>query len=224
MPVLLAIETSGDACSVALAQGARGEQVHALHRVEARAHARTLLPMIETLLAEAGQSMAALDGIAFGRGPGSFTGLRIAAAVTQGLAWARDLPVYDCSSLAALARTALVEVDRAAPSPAGVVVLVDARMGELYWNAWRCEGDRIEALGEDRLDAPAHLAAPLAALPAGDWLFAGDGLAHEALIVPAFERVAARLPGTLPEARQLLPEALARAARGDGVSADRAVP
>jgi tRNA threonylcarbamoyladenosine biosynthesis protein TsaB len=167
---LLAIETSTIACSAALHDGAL-----LLERFEIapREHAELLLPMIDALLAEAGWSRERLDVIAFGRGPGAFTGLRIAAAVAQGIAFGLDLPVVPVSTLAALARGAMGE-----ESGARVIAAMDARMGEVYWGAYELEGsgeqggvDTLESRGEEQVCAPAQ-----AVLPEGaGWFGAGDG-------------------------------------------------
>jgi tRNA threonylcarbamoyladenosine biosynthesis protein TsaB len=129
---LLALDTASAQCSVALLHG---DQVISKELATARDHAHLILPMVDAVLAEAGLALRQLDGIAFGRGPGSFTGVRVAAAVTQGLAAGCDLPVLPVSDLRALALRAmqslpLVELDGAT---ANVLACMDARMGEVYW-------------------------------------------------------------------------------------------
>lgn len=131
---LLALDTASARCSAALWQdGALLRQ----SADTARDHARLILPMIDALLAEAGLRLSQLDGIAFGRGPGSFTGLRIAASVTQGLAAGADLPVLPVSDLRALA----AQARDAAPMPRQGLLLgcMDARMGEVYWGAFEAQ-------------------------------------------------------------------------------------
>jgi tRNA threonylcarbamoyladenosine biosynthesis protein TsaB len=150
---LLALDTASARCSVALWQ----DGVLLRHSVDtARDHARLILPMIHALLGEAGLGLQQLDGIAFGRGPGSFTGLRIAASVTQGLAAGVDLPVLPVSDLRALAAQALA----AGQLPAGGVVLgcMDARMGEVYWGAFQAQPQlQPEAGFPERVGAPESL-------------------------------------------------------------------
>lgn len=129
---LLALDTSSGQCSAALwLEGALADRTV----LTARDHARLLLPMVDELLAEAGTSLRALDGIAFGRGPGSFTGVRIAAAVTQGLAEGAGLPVLPVSSLRALASQARRRVKETgeAVGAGNLLACMDARMGEVYW-------------------------------------------------------------------------------------------
>jgi tRNA threonylcarbamoyladenosine biosynthesis protein TsaB len=146
---LLAIDTATRRCSVALYRD--GETLERAAE-EPRAHADNVLPFVEQLLAEAAISLSALDGIAFGRGPGGFTGLRVAAAVTQGLALGQDLPVTGVSDLAALALPLLVR-----PGERTVATALDARMGEIYYGIYRLDGRGVKALVEDRLARPEAL-------------------------------------------------------------------
>lgn len=177
---LLALDTASGQCSAALlldgAVVSRGVMT-------AREHAQLILPMIDALLAEAGLALAALDGIAFGRGPGSFTGVRIAAAVTQGLAAGADLPVLPVSSLRALAAQAQRRAlhDGGTMPEGGVLACMDARMGEVYWGVFSPDlaaaGEATEAVGAPdsvRLADP-HLMAVAAA--AGKGLAAYPGIA-----------------------------------------------
>lgn len=143
---LLAIESAFEACSVALWQdGTCLERVHG----QARGHAQVLLPFVEELLAAGETSLAALDGIAFSRGPGSFTSLRIGIGVVQGLAFGAELPVWPVSSLRLVAQGALDEDINAA------WVTMDARMGEVYTGCFLREGSRMVPAGSERVCAPA---------------------------------------------------------------------
>ena len=123
---ILAIDTSTELASVAIL--AHGE-IQSEEQGSMRQHAQFLLPMIQRLLAAAGLTFSQLDGIAFGRGPGSFTGLRIACSVAKGLAYAHDLPLFPVSGLAAIAD----EVYQTATDGRNVLAMIDARMQQVYW-------------------------------------------------------------------------------------------
>ncbi|KTD21939.1 tRNA (adenosine(37)-N6)-threonylcarbamoyltransferase complex dimerization subunit type 1 TsaB [Legionella londiniensis] len=126
---LLAIDTTTSLSSVALSIESR---MLCKEQGLIRQHAQLLLPMIKEMLDEAGLSVKQLDGIIFGRGPGSFTGLRIACSVAKALAYAHDLPVYPVSSLAAIAYEAFNRVEQLPPQTQ-VLAMIDARMQQVYW-------------------------------------------------------------------------------------------
>lgn len=161
---LLAIETATEACSVALVHG---ETVIARSELAPRRHAERVLPMADDLLAEAGIGKHALDAIAVGRGPGAFTGVRLAVSLAQGMAMALDRPVVPVSSLAALALEA-PEDDTA------ILAVIDARMGEIYAACYRRDDEGgLMALDEERVCLPDALV-----LPAADaWSVVGSGWA-----------------------------------------------
>ncbi|MGB0204568.1 MAG: tRNA (adenosine(37)-N6)-threonylcarbamoyltransferase complex dimerization subunit type 1 TsaB [Neptuniibacter sp.] len=149
MPKILALDTSTDACSVAL--NLDGSIIEDF-RVIPRQHTQQLLPMVEELLANAGISVSELDAIAFGRGPGSFAGIRIATGVTQGLAYAADLPVLPVSTLEALALTAHRKEGANA-----VTAALDARMDEIYVAAYDLSSGMPEAILPEQVCAPGDL-------------------------------------------------------------------
>lgn len=124
---VLAIDASTDKASVAVKAG---DKLFCLEQDSVKTHAQLLLPMIERLMVQADLQLTQLDGIVFGCGPGSFTGLRIACSIAKGLAYAHDLPLIPVSSLAALAWAAREE-ERYSSLP--VLAVIDARMNELYW-------------------------------------------------------------------------------------------
>ncbi|MEO8315671.1 MAG: tRNA (adenosine(37)-N6)-threonylcarbamoyltransferase complex dimerization subunit type 1 TsaB [Pseudomonadota bacterium] len=149
---LLALDTASAHCSVALLLG---DEITVIEAATARDHAQLILPMVDRVLAEAGVTLQQLDGIAFGRGPGSFTGVRVAAAVTQGLAAGADLQVLPISDLRALAQQALRRLPADQLRVAGnVLACMDARMGEVYWAAYAVHSGRLGAAMTEELVAP----------------------------------------------------------------------
>lgn len=153
MCVLLGIETSTDACSVAVRRKGR---IIEDHRVEPRRHNELILRCIDELLRDAGVELGAVDALAFGRGPGSFTGLRIAAGVAQGLAFALDVPVIPVSTLETLAAGAAHRY----PDAGGFVCVLPARPGELYVGIYAVEDGRLIAIRDDALVTPASFQPP----------------------------------------------------------------
>lgn len=144
--MLLALETANDQCSVALVD-LHGRVLATRHDDRAREQTRLLLPMIDAVLGEVGMRLPQLSAIAFSRGPGSFSGIRINAAVTQALAWAHDLPVLPISTLQATAQSALLEcpADR-------IMVVLDARMNEVYMAAYRRDAaGTLQLVGAEQL-------------------------------------------------------------------------
>jgi len=142
---LLALDTSTEACSVALLLD---DVLRLRFELTERSHADLVLPMVDQLLAEAGIALVDLDGLAFGRGPGAFTGLRIATGVVQGLALGAELPVAAISSLAAVA-----EQVRAAAGES-ILVCNDARMGEVYWGVYQRKDAAIVGLTPESVSVP----------------------------------------------------------------------
>ena len=136
---LLALDTSTEACSVALWH--KGEKTH-LDELAERTHTKRILPMIDELLANSGINLKQVDALAFGRGPGSFTGVRVGAGIAQGLAFGADLPVIAVSNLTAMAQAAF-ELYQAE----NVAAAIDARMNEVYFSQVKREKMRSE-LGE----------------------------------------------------------------------------
>lgn len=190
---LLAIETSTDACSVAVATE-RGTALRERH--EPGAHASHIMGMIDAALDEAGVDMAALAGIVYGQGPGSFTGVRIAVALAQGLAVGLGVPVLGVSSLAVLAQAAL-----ATYPGRDVLVVQDARMGEVYAGTYASDDHGIvRATLPDRLLRPEAVAAVSDGVVLGGALQAMPTLAQR-LSDDGMMTDASR---ALPSARELL--------------------
>ena len=211
---LLAIDTSTDFCSVA---ASRGAELVSRHEPAGRRQAERILDMVGEVLAEARLEIAQIHGIAYGAGPGSFTGLRIAAGVTQGLALARRIGVVGVGTLLALA-------EQAAQESAGdrIIACLDAHMGEVYHAAYRRDGAGWEEVSVPGLYKPE--AVPLA--PGRDWLGCGDGFAayRERLGARLGESISAIRPETTPTARAVLKLAIPRFAAGDAKDAAEAVP
>ncbi len=152
MPKILAIETSTDACSAALLVD---DVILERYKLAPRQHAQLILPMVKSLLAEAELQLSQLDAIAFGRGPGSFTGVRIATSITQGLAFGADLPVIPVSSLQALAQKTYEEF-----KTPKILAGFDARMQEVYWGVYELDDDIMTVVGKDILVKPADINPP----------------------------------------------------------------
>ncbi len=207
---LLALDTSTEYCSVALLRGEEltHREAHAVQR-----HSELILPMIEQVLAASGIGLRQVDGIAFGAGPGSFTGLRIACGVAQGLAFGADVPVVPVGTLAALAQ----EAD--APK---VIACIDARMGEIYHAAYRREGDHWTQIVAPGV-CPPHQA-PV--LEGGGWVGCGSGF--EAYAQELADRYAGQLSRVAdrlhPHARSIARLAMPVLAAGGGLPAEQAAP
>ena len=174
MANLLILDASSALCSVSVTtdQG----NFH-LCEDQPRRHAQRLLPMVDEILQQAGMSKHQLDGIAYGRGPGSFTGIRIAASVMQGIALALDLPVYGCSSLQAVAQE--VADTQSIHTAQRIAVVMDAHMGEVFWSIFQCDNNgMMQPHGQEHVSTPQVC---IDALTDFDGLVVGDGLALESL-------------------------------------------
>ena len=169
MPRILAIETSTEACSAALCIG---DDVEERFEIAPLRHAELLLPTVQSLLAAAEQPLSGLDAIAFGRGPGSFTSLRIGIGVVQGLAWGAELPVAPVSSLASAAQAA---AERASGFAGRIRVALDARMNEVWTADFEWPGSGVvRPCSDERVSSPEALAD----LPKGPLIAAGNGFAR----------------------------------------------
>ena len=207
---ILALDTSTEYCSVALwRDGAVVER----SELAGQKHSELLIAMIDTLLADAGVKIKQLDGIAFGKGPGSFTGVRIACGAAQGLAFGADVPVAGVCTLEALAEAA---------GKARVIAALDARMGEIYHAAYEKRGGAWATVSEPCLCKPE--AAP--AVPGADWFGAGSGFAAHGAALAA--RYGAALSGddgaAVPQAAAIAALGAAQIALGAGVDAALALP
>ncbi len=211
---LLAFETATEACSVALYVDG---QVLERFEIAPRRHAELSLPWAEQLLAEAGISRSQLDGIALSRGPGAFTGVRLAIAIAQGIALALDRPLLPVSTLQVLAL-------RAPESAAQVLASIDARMGEVYAARFVRDGDgALELQGSEAVIAPEALQLPE---EAAAWAGVGTGFA--AVDGMLADRLQGRLSwldaAALPHAADVLKIAVPMLRRGGGIAPELVQP
>jgi len=215
MPIILAIETSSELASCALLLDApRGAKVLSRESGGVRTHSQSVLPMVQELLNEAGVKLADCDAIAFGAGPGSFTGVRTACGVAQGLAFGADLPVIPLLTLAAMA-----EACRARSGATKVLAVLDARMNEVYWAQYRYDGDWTTVV-EPVLSAP-EAVQPLAV----DGLAAcGNGFATYPQAFEGKDFAAVAHGDIVPHARELALLAAPALAAGQALPAAEAQP
>jgi tRNA threonylcarbamoyladenosine biosynthesis protein TsaB len=210
---LLAIDTATEACSVALLVG---QTMIQRYEEPGRGHAERILPMVGDVLKEAAVALADLDAIAVGRGPGAFTGVRIAISVAQGLGFGADKPVVPVSDLAALAQRAADE--RGARK---VIASIDARMHEVYWGVYAVDSSGlVVATGDERVDAPAHIEFP----PDDEWFAAGSGWATGELSARLATQAVPSDARLLPRAREVALLGRRDFELGRAVRADQAMP
>jgi tRNA threonylcarbamoyladenosine biosynthesis protein TsaB len=210
-PRLLAVETATEACSAALYLAG---EVRERFLVAPREHADRILSMVSELLSETALALQDLDAIAFGRGPGSFTGVRIAASVTQGLALGVRLPVVPVSSLAALAQD--LPAHR-------VLAALDARMGEVYWCAYERDADGLmRAVGPEMACTPDRVPAP----PGSGWIGAGSGWRRYGNVLQQHlgSAVVHWIEDCYPRACAVARLAAAALVRGEAVAPEDALP
>jgi len=210
---ILALETSTNACSVALQNK---DEVTYLHKIAPMQHTKLILPMIHELLNSASLTLDQLDAIAYGRGPGSFTGIRIASSVAQGLGFAANKPLIPLSSLTIYAQTAYLEKHYES-----VLVAVDARMGQIYWAQYEAASGIMKLCGEESVCAP-HEVYPVALK-----LWQGIGDAWEVYydqLVKALGDKPNSIQNIFPNAKAMLPLARIKFETGECVDASVAIP
>jgi tRNA threonylcarbamoyladenosine biosynthesis protein TsaB len=212
---LLAIDTATESCTAALLiDGCIRER----YEVAPRGHAGLILPMVDSLLTEAGLAATDLDGLVLGQGPGSFTGVRIGAGVVQGIAFAADLPVAPVSTLAAMAQGAVRLL-----GARSVLVAIDARMEEVYWGCYQLGTQAlVQAVCAERVLAPDAVTAPTA----GTWVGVGSGWERYApqLEAAVGKRAVEIVSRFYPHAQDLARLGAQVLLDGGGVAADRALP
>ena len=204
----LALDTSSEHLSLALSteQGIVGRDW-----LVGQKHAELTLPTLATMLAELGVQMHDIEGIAFGNGPGSFTGLRIACGITQGLAFARGIPVLGISTLEALAQGS--DADQ-------VIACIDARMNQVYYACYQRDGAQWRTVHPAMVCDPTDIALP----EGGNWHGVGSGFAAyvDALKTKLGDKLASADPSRFPLACDILALALPRFAAGEGIAAQDA--
>jgi len=207
---ILALDTSTEYCSVALWHDG---EIRSRCELVGQKHSEMLMPMLDELLQEACVKVTQCDGIAFGMGPGSFTGVRIACGVTQGLALGADLPVAGICTLEALAEGS---------GKAKVIAALDARMGEVYHAVYEKNADGWAAVCEPSLYKPE--AVPV--IEGDDWFGTGSGFAAHGEVLQ--ERYARRLLGVngaaIPQAASIVVLGATKFAQNKGVDAALALP
>jgi len=154
---ILSLDTSTEACSAAILQN---DEVQQEFIISPREHTKLILPMVERLLAEAGLQLHQLDSIAFGRGPGSFTGLRIGAGIVQGLAYGAGLPVIPISTLKSLAYGYWLENLQHTSSDELILTALDARMNEVYWAGYKTTVLGVVEVLNEQVVAPENIVLP----------------------------------------------------------------
>ena len=208
---LLAIDTSTEACTAALQIGDRRIE----HRVLGRQHAEQLLGQIGELLSTNKIALSDIDALVWGRGPGMFTGLRIGAGVVQGLAYALDRPVVCVSSLAVLAQAHR-------DSEHNILAAIDARMGQVYWAAYRPGEVSVNAITEERVSDPSDVGDLLEGAVIGTG--SGWDQYHELLSASLDSRVQRWVPQQYPAGEALLSLGEHLYQQGKAVPAYEALP
>lgn len=206
---LLAIETSTELCSAAIL---RGDELFVEEAPAENRHSELLMPMVRRLLERSKLRPGEMDAFAFGQGPGSFTGIRIACGVVQGLAFAAERPVVPVPSLLALAEQT---------RESRVIAALDARMDEAYLAAYaRAGGDWDEVIAPCLADR-----ASLPALPGRSWAATGSGFDRLGWLREAYRApVTMRIEDDLPRAGAIARLGARLFLRGAGVAAERAAP
>ncbi len=214
-PIILAIDAATEACSVALAIG---EQTIYRYEVAPRQHTQKLLPMVQSLFAEAQIALSRVDAIACGQGPGSFTGVRIALSATQGLALGLDCPVIGISNLQILAQGAL-----RCCGATKVLTAIDARMQELYFAAYHQQDGCWQALISEQVTLPEKLNNTLE--DRQGWHAVGTGFqVYAPMLTPIFGTLPRCGEADLPHALDILPLAMHKWQQGDVVAPEDLEP
>jgi tRNA threonylcarbamoyladenosine biosynthesis protein TsaB len=222
---ILAIDTATENCSAALFVDG---EISGHEQLLERGHAEQILPMVDALLAAAGLSLRGLTAIAFGRGPGAFTGVRLAAAIAQGLAFGAELPVVGVSDLRALAQRALTQ----STESLRVLACSDARMQEVYWGCFERSPDGLAVpLCAEQVSKPERVGLPPSwnsndrVDASGRICGAGSGFkAYPALANVGRTQLEPVYAGLLPRAREIICLAVPEVAAGRVLPPEQALP
>ncbi|MFO6422130.1 tRNA (adenosine(37)-N6)-threonylcarbamoyltransferase complex dimerization subunit type 1 TsaB [Motilimonas sp. KMU-193] len=216
---LLAMDTSTEGCSVAVLQHQdQTDAVTADFILSPREHTQRILPMVDTILQQSKLSLSQTDALVYGRGPGSFTGVRIGIGIAQGLAFGADLPMIGVSTLQAMAQQA-----HAQWGANRVLAAIDARMGEVYWGEYQCSDKGIMALvGEEQVASPTAVIEQYQD-KAFDFVAVGTGWEAYPELAAAFA-VKDEVKVSFPSAEFMLPAALEHFLNGETVPAEQATP
>lgn len=209
MSIILAIETSSDVASVALL---RRDAIITREAAGVVTHSQTVLPMVQALLADAGLALKDCDAVAFGSGPGSFTGVRTACGIAQGLAYGAGIPLLPIVTLLALAQSC-----REQTGAADVLAMLDARMGEVYWAQYRFDE-------EWQLVVSPTLSAPAGVIPLGEVIACGNGLKAYAADFQSSGVARNGVPDLMPRAAHIATLGAISFTQGKGVAASAAEP
>lgn len=211
---ILALDTCTESCSAALLH--RGELFECVEMTQ-RGHSDLILGMLDNVLSQAGISISAIDALAFGRGPGSFTGVRVGVGVAQGIAFARDIPVIPISSLSAVAQGAADElnIDH-------IAVAMDARMGEVYCASYQRKNGLVSLIDKERVCPPENFSPD----SERDWVGIGTGWAeYDAILREGFANHLAQVSVShYPRAASIIKLAEIEAEAGRLLRAEQAMP
>ncbi|HSW69924.1 MAG TPA: tRNA (adenosine(37)-N6)-threonylcarbamoyltransferase complex dimerization subunit type 1 TsaB [Gammaproteobacteria bacterium] len=207
---ILALDTSSSACSIALSID---HKFFVRHEIAPMQQAKIILPLIKDLLEAANTTISQLDAIAFGRGPGSFTGVRIAVSAAQGLAYAANKPLISISSLAGMAQGAYQDLGWTK-----LIAAIDARMGEIYWGAYEIqENGLVKLAGKEQISRPEEIILP-------DAMYCGVGNAWEVYGSQVPFKPVLKDANCLPLASAILLLAEDKYKQGDTILPEEAVP
>ncbi|EKB22304.1 universal bacterial protein YeaZ [Aeromonas veronii AMC35] len=212
---ILAVDTATEACSAALLVG---DKLFSRWEEAPRDHTRKILPMVQAVLEDAGISLSDLDAIAFGRGPGSFTGVRIGISVAQGLAFGAGVPLIGISTLAAMAQGAY-RLDGAQQ----VLTAIDARMNEVYFGRYELIDGRMQLVGDEVVSEPAALVDAHGKLT-GPVTCVGTGFETYGETLSGLADALAVSQARFPAAEDMLPLARAAWLAGEAVPVEQATP